>query len=88
MFLGILQVLFYANNKFPTFILRTWIQTPLGAFDEPMGLRGAYNQKVAWKEIWMFLGQIKGLFYARPPNSQLLFGKQETDPSFRLLMSL
>ena len=43
-------------------------------------LRVASNQKVTLNQKLMFLGHLQVLFYARPPNSQLLFSKPGNTP--------
>ena len=48
----------------------------------PYGLGDALYQKVALEPMLMFDGPLEVLFYALPPNSQLLFSKPEIEPLF------
>ena len=47
--------------------------------------RAALNQKVAWNQKIIFLGDLQVLFYARPKNSKLFIANLEMDPFWGIL---
>ena len=76
---------FMHDPQIPNFYLANLESGPFWTIlTGPQGLRGASYQKVAYGQMLMFDGPLQVLFYAWPPNSQLLFSEPENGPFFTI----
>ena len=73
---------FMHDPQIPNMYLANLESDHFDDFEEPLGPRGCVKSKIFKDQMLMFDGNLQVLFYAPPPNSQLLYSKPKNSPLF------